>query len=142
MLNRAILIGRFTRDPELRSTPQGINTCSFTLAVDRNYVKPGAEKQADFITCVAWRQTAEFISKYFRKGNLVAVEGSIQTRSWDDNEGKRRYATDVVISQAYFVESKKEAAAVSSTSAESLPSPYGDLPEPIAPLGTDDDLPF
>ena len=74
MLNKAILIGRFTRDPELRSTPQGVSTCSFSLAVDRNFVRQGEERKADFINCVAWRTTAEFISRYFHKGNLVAVE--------------------------------------------------------------------
>ena len=96
MLNKVILMGRFTRDPELRSTPQGISTCSFSIAVDRNFVRPGEERKADFINCVAWRQTAEFISKYFRKGSMVALEGSLQTRSWDDQDGKKRYATDVV----------------------------------------------
>lgn len=158
MLNKVILIGRFTRDPELRSTPQGTSTCSFSLAVDRNYAKAGGERQTDFINCVAWRQTAEFISKYFSKGNLVCVEGSIQTRSWKDNDGNNRYATEVVIDQVYFVESKKSAAA-SQESYSQVPyqqtqpaysqqqptfndSPFGSLPDPISPLGTDDDLPF
>ena len=99
MLNKVILMGRFTRDPELRSTPQGISTCSFSIAVDRNFVRPGEERKADFINCVAWRQTAEFISKYFKKGSMVALEGSIQTRSWDDQDGKKRYATDVVVTK-------------------------------------------
>lgn len=108
MLNKVILMGRFTRDPELRSTPQGVSTCSFALAVDRNFTREGEERKADFINCVAWRGTAEFISKYFHKGSMVALEGSIQTRSWDDNEGKKRYATDVVVSQIYFAESKKD----------------------------------
>ena len=162
MLNKVILIGRFTRDPELRSTPQGTSTCSFSLAVDRNYAKAGGERQTDFINCVAWRQTAEFISKYFAKGNLVCVEGSIQTRSWKDNDGNNRYATEVVVDQVYFVESKKSAAASAGNpysqepnysqpqfSQPSFPqsggfndSPFGDLPDPISPLGTDDDLPF
>ena len=108
MLNKVILMGRFTRDPELRSTPQGISTCSFSLAVDRNFVRQGEERKADFINCVAWRQTAEFISKYFRKGSMVALEGSIQTRSWDDQDGKKRYATDVVADEVLFVDSKKD----------------------------------
>ncbi len=127
MLNKVILMGRLTRDPELRSTPQGVSTCSFSLAIDRNFVKQGEERKADFINCVAWRQTAEFISKYFKKGSMVALEGSIQTRSWDDNEGKKRYATDVVVSQVYFAECKKD----------------GTPPMPeIPPMGQDDDLPF
>lgn len=154
MLNKVILIGRFTRDPELRSTPSGVSTCSFSLAVDRNYASQNGERQTDFINCVAWRRTAEFISKYFAKGNLVCVEGSIQTRSWKDNDGNNRYATDVVVDQTYFVESKKSAQAssgdaqYSNYSGYSQPapsfnnSPFGDLPDPISPLGTDDDLPF
>lgn len=125
MLNKVILMGRLTRDPELRSTPQGVSTCSFSLAVERNF-KNGEERKADFINCVAWRQTAEFISKYFSKGSLVAVEGSIQTRSWVDNEGKTRYATDVIVGQVYFAESEKNATVV---------------PE-FTNMGEDDDLPF
>ncbi|MBQ8002433.1 MAG: single-stranded DNA-binding protein [Clostridia bacterium] len=144
MLNKVILIGRFTRDPELRSTPQGTSTCSFSLAVDRNYQSASGERQADFINCVAWRQTAEFISKYFQKGNMVCVEGSIQTRSWKDNEGNNRYATEVIVDRSYFVESKKSAQG--SASGMEAPvfndSPFGNLPDPISPLGTDDDLPF
>lgn len=143
MLNKVILIGRFTRDPELRSTPQGVSTCSFSLAVDRNYQSAGGERQTDFINCVAWRQTAEFISKYFQKGNLICVEGSIQTRSWKDNDGNNRYATDVVVDRSYFVESKKSAQSAPSMEAPMFnDSPFGNLPDPISPLGTDDDLPF
>ena len=141
MLNKVILMGRFTRDPELRSTPQGISTCSFSIAVDRNFVRAGEERKADFINCVAWRQTAEFISKYFRKGSMVALEGSIQTRTWDDQDGKKRYATDVVVSQVYFAESKRDS---QSAGEDSFPQAldFGSLPEPISPMGTDDDLPF
>lgn len=106
MLNSVNLIGRFTRDPELRTTPNGISTCSFTIAVDRNFTRQGEERKADFINCVAWRQTAELISRYFKKGNLIALEGSIQTRNWDDNEGKRHYATEVVVDRVHFVESR------------------------------------
>ena len=106
MLNSVNLIGRFTRDPELRSTPNGVSTCSFTIAVDRNFVRQGEERKADFINCVAWRQTAELISRFFKKGNLIALEGSIQTRNWEDNEGKRHYATDVVVDRIHFVESR------------------------------------
>ena len=106
MLNSVNLIGRFTRDPELRSTPSGVSTCSFTIAVDRNFARQGEERKADFINCVAWRQTAELISRFFKKGNLIALEGSIQTRNWDDNEGKRHYATEVVVDRIHFVESR------------------------------------
>lgn len=145
MLNKVILIGRFTRDPELRSTPQGTSTCSFSLAVDRNYQSASGERQADFINCVAWRQTAEFISKYFQKGNAICVEGSIQTRSWKDNDGNNRYATEVVVDRSYFVESKRsvqESTAPSMGAPQFNDSPFGNLPDPISPLGTDDDLPF
>ena len=143
MLNKVILMGRFTRDPELRSTPQGISTCSFSIAVDRNFVRQGEERKADFINCVAWRQTAEFISKYFRKGNMVALEGSIQTRTWDDPDGKKRYATDVVVNQVYFAESKRDSqSSMGGDDAFASAGDFGSLPEPISPMGTDDDLPF
>lgn len=142
MLNKVILMGRFTRDPELRSTPQGVSTCAFSIAVDRNFVRQGEERKADFINCVAWRQTAEFISKYFKKGNMVALEGSIQTRSWDDQDGKKRYATEVIVSQVYFAESKRESQGYSTEESFSQVNDFGSLPEPISPMGTDDDLPF
>jgi len=143
MLNKVILMGRFTRDPELRSTPQGISTCAFSIAVDRNFVRQGEERKADFINCVAWRQTAEFISKYFKKGNMVALEGSIQTRSWDDQDGKKRYATDVVVNQVYFAESKRDSqSSMGGDDSFAAASDFGSLPEPISPMGTDDDLPF
>ena len=142
MLNKVILMGRFTRDPELRSTPQGISTCAFSIAVDRNFVRQGEERKADFINCVAWRQTAEFISKYFKKGSMVALEGSIQTRSWDDNEGKKRYATEVIVNQVYFAESKRDAQSEPIGSDAYAASDFGALPDPISPMGTDDDLPF
>ena len=142
MLNKVILMGRFTRDPELRSTPQGVSTCAFSIAVDRNFVRQGEERKADFINCVAWRQTAEFISKYFKKGNMVAIEGSIQTRSWDDQDGKKRYATEVIVSQVYFAESKRDTQGYSTEESFSQANDFGSLPEPISPMGTDDDLPF
>ena len=135
MLNKVILMGRLTRDIELRSTPQGTSTCSFSLAVNRNFVREGEERKADFINCVAWRQTAEFISKYFSKGSLMALEGSIQTRSWEDDDGKTRYATEVIVSQVYFAESKKDR--------QSNTSDASSLPEGFSPMGNDDDdLPF
>ena len=142
MLNKVILMGRFTRDPELRSTPQGVSTCAFSIAVDRNFVRQGEERKADFINCVAWRQTAEFISKYFKKGSMVALEGSIQTRSWDDTDGKKRYATEVIVSQVYFAESKRDAQSDAIGSDSYASNDFGSLPDPISPMGTDDDLPF
>lgn len=136
MLNKVILMGRLTRDPELRSTPQGVSTCSFSIAVDRNFVREGEERKADFINCVAWRQAAEFISKYFKKGNMVALEGSIQTRSWDDQDGKKHYVTEVIVSQVYFAERKADG---QSNTADDAPLPMLDG---FAPMGQDDDLPF
>lgn len=102
MLNRAILMGRLTADPDLRQTPNGVSVATFSLAVNRNYNKD----QTDFINIVAWRQTADFVSRYFKKGQLVAVEGSIQTRSYTDKQGNKRTAFEVVADQVYFAESK------------------------------------
>ena len=105
MLNTVILMGRLTRDPELRQTPQGISVAQFSLAVDRNYSK-GEEKQTNFINITAWRNTADFVSKYFTKGQLVAVRGRLQTRTWQDQNGQKRYAVDVVADEVFFAESK------------------------------------
>ncbi len=105
-LNKVILMGRLTADPELKTTPSGVCVTNFTLAVDRR--GKGEDKQTDFISCRARRQTAEFIAKYFRKGNQIAVVGELQTRSWTDGNGQKRYATDVVVSEASFCESKKD----------------------------------
>ena len=100
-MNRVILMGRLTADPELRTTPQGTSVTRFTIAVDRRFAQEG-QQQADFISCVAWRQTAEFICRHFHKGKMIAVEGQIQSRSWDDEHGKRQYATEVNVENAYF----------------------------------------
>ena len=108
MLNIVALMGRLTADPELRTTPSGVSVCRFTLAVDRNYAKAGTERQADFISCVAWRQQAEFISRYFVKGQLVAVNGSIQTGSYTDNNGNKRYTTDVVVDNVNFTGDRRD----------------------------------
>ena len=142
MINTVAIMGRLTYDPELRSTPSGVSVIRFQVACDRNYQRAGAERQADFIDCVAWRQTAEFISKYFKKGSMVALEGSIQTRSWDDTDGKKRYATEVIVNQVYFAESKRDAQAEPIGSDSYAASDFGSLPDPISPMGTDDDLPF
>lgn len=107
-MNKVVLVGRLAKDPEIRSTANGISVCSFTVACDRRFVKPGEERKADFINCIAWRQAGESISKYFAKGHRIALEGSIQTRSWTDNEGKTRYATEVVVEQWEFAQSKSE----------------------------------
>ena len=106
-MNVVCLVGRLTADPELRQTPNGISVCSFSVAINRSFAGANGERQADFINCVAWRQTAEFISRYFRKGQNIGLNGSIQTRTYQDKDtGKNRTAFDVVINNAYFVESK------------------------------------
>lgn len=106
-LNKVILGGRLTADVELKTTPSGVAVCSFSLAVNR---KGGKDKpqEVDFINCTAWRGTAEFISKYFKKGSSLCVIGSIQVRSWTDQNGQKRYATDVIVDEALFVDSKSE----------------------------------
>lgn len=107
-LNKVILAGRLTSDVELKQTPSGVAVATFSLAVNRKFSKEG-EQQADFISCTAWRTTAEFISKYFRKGSALCIVGSIQTRSWSDQNGNKRYATEVVVDEAMFVESRNDA---------------------------------
>ena len=106
-MNRAILMGRLTKDVEMRQTPNGISVARFTLAVNRRFAKEG-QQQADFINCVAWRQTGEFIARYFKKGSMIAVVGSIQSRSWDGQDGKKQYATEVNVEEAYFTGEKSE----------------------------------
>ena len=102
-LNKVVLSGRLTSKPELKVTTSGINVCSFSIAIKRR----GAE-ESDFINCQAWRKTAEFISQYFDKGNAICVTGSIQTRSWKDNNGNKKYATEVVVDEAMFVDSRND----------------------------------
>ena len=152
MLNTAILMGRLTADPELRHTPSNVAVTSFTLAVDRSYVKAGSERQADFIDVVAWRSTAEFVCRYFRKGQLVAVQGSIQTRTYQDKQGNNRKAVEIVADQVHFAEPKRDSSGGNYqggnyqggyTPKESEPAAYasGDTGD-FAEIPTDDDLPF
>lgn len=107
-MNKAILVGNLTRDPEQRTTPSGVSVTSFTVAVTRRYKSQGGTQQADFINCVAWRSTAEFIAKYFTKGSRIGIVGTIQTRTYDDQNGVRRYVTEVVVDEAEFVTSKAQ----------------------------------
>lgn len=106
MINRVVLVGRMTRDPELRRTQQGDAVTSFTLAVNRNYTKDG-QQQADFINCIVWRKLAENVERYCSKGSLVGVEGRIQTRSYDNQQGQRIYVTEIVCDSVQFLETKK-----------------------------------
>lgn len=108
MLNRIIIMGRMVRDPELRSTTTGTPVASFTLAVDRDFKPKDGEKATDFIDCVAWRSTAEFVSKYFSKGRMAIVEGRLQIREWTDKEGNKRRTAEVVADQVCFGDSKKD----------------------------------
>ena len=109
MLNHIVIMGRLTRDPELRRTASGVAVASFTLAVDRDYSgKDGGEKETDFIDCVAWRQTGEFVSKYFTKGRMAVASGRLQVRKWKNKDGENRYSTEVLADHVYFGDSKKE----------------------------------
>lgn len=108
MLNHITIMGRLTRDPELRSTQNGTSVASFTVAVDRDYQPGGSEKQTDFIECVAWRGTGEFVSKYFRKGSMIVVAGRLQSRKWQDRDGNNRISWEVVADSVYFCESRKD----------------------------------
>jgi len=134
-MNKVILMGRLTKDPELKyTTANNTAVCSFTLAVNRKFTKQGEEKKADFINCQSWAKTAEFVAKYFTKGSQVAIVGRIETRTWDDNEGKKHYVTEVIVEDTYFADSKK---------GEGTPSqkPTGAQGDGFYPL-EDDDLPF
>ncbi len=102
MLNRVILMGRITQDLDLRTTAGGQSVLTFNIAVDRNFVKQGEERQADFITCVAWRQQAEFINRYFSKGRLIAIEGNLRSRTYEDKNGTKHYVTEVYVDQVSF----------------------------------------
>ena len=156
-MNKAILVGRLTANPELRATPSGANVCSFSVAVDRRFVRQGEERKADFINCVAWNKTAEFISNYFTKGRFIGIVGSIQTRDWTDQNGNKRYATEVIVEEAYFTEGKASSGGA-GTAMSQQPSRYDNsfnqspssgafdsgLPDggDFAVGVSDDDLPF
>ncbi|MNB74360.1 Single-stranded DNA-binding protein ssb [compost metagenome] len=121
MLNRVILIGRLTRDPELRYTPQGVAVTQFTLAVDRPFTSQGGEREADFIPVVTWRQLAETCANYLRKGRLTAVEGRIQVRNYENNEGKRVYVTEVIADNVRFLESTQNREGGNASGGGSMP---------------------
>ena len=144
MLNHITLMGRLVRDPELRRTGSGVAVASFRIAVDRDYSpKDGGERKADFIDCVAWRQTGEFISKYFTKGRMIVVDGRLEMRDWTDKDGHKRRSAEVIVENAYFGDSKRD------TEQTSAPANYGSYATPAAPASDfavleDDDaqLPF
>lgn len=142
-MNKVILMGRLTADPQLKQTANGIQLCNFSIAVNRRFAKEG-QQLADFINCTSWRQTAEFICKYFKKGNMIAAVGNIQTRCWEDENKNKQYATNVVVEEVYFTGSKAEAQGNQQSSelhsAEPNFDDFGDME--LSDMGTDDDLPF
>lgn len=143
MLNRVCLLGRLVADPELRTTSSGISVTSFTVAVNRAYVKSGAEREADFIDVVAWRNTAEFVCKYFHKGQLVALEGSLQTRTYTDRDGNKRKAVEVVADNVYFAEPKRDGYSQPNDSFQApAPSFSSGSSSDFEEIAGDDDLPF
>ena len=138
--NKVIIGGRLTGDPELKTTPNGVSVTSFTIAVNRK-VKDG-EQAADFINVTAWRNTAEFITRYFKKASSICVVGSLQNRNWTDKDGNKRYATEVVADEAYFVDAKNEAPAAPVQAADYVPAAYtGEAPQ-FEEIGAEEDLPF
>ena len=144
-MNKVILMGRLTRDPEVRyTTTNNTLVASFSLAVNRRFARQGEERQADFINIVAWDKTGEFCSKYFKKGQQVGVVGRIQTRNYDDKDGKKVYVTEVIAEEAYFADTKREAEAnpfATQNAAVDAPFNPATAPSEFTPV-TDDDLPF
>lgn len=147
MINNVVIMGRFVSTPELKYTSSQTEVTSFTLAVERSYARQGEQRQTDFINCVAWRNTAEFISKYFQKGSMIAVTGSIQTRNYEDKNGNKRTAVEVLVDQASFCGSKAETGTGNFNQSYAPPQPVapsfstgsdGDFEE----ISGDDDLPF
>lgn len=134
MLNKIVIMGRFTKDADLRATQSGKNVASFTVAVDRDFKGPNGDKETDFINCVAWQGTADFVSKFFKKGSMAVIEGRLQIRPYQTEDGQKRTAAEVVVSNIYFGESKKD-------TANNTPiAPTGDI-DGFVPVD-DGDLPF
>ena len=146
-MNICALTGRFTTDPELKTTQSGVSVTSFCLAVDRKYQPQGEERKADFVDVVAWRNTADFICKYFSKGSMIAIEGEIQTRTFEDKNGNKRKATEIVVSNVSFCGSIGSKSNNNSTEIENDPLPafadkLGNMDFNEVPDASDDDLPF
>ena len=133
-MNKVELVGRLTKDPEIRLTNNQTQFCGFTLAVDRRFKDANGERQADFINCVAWKERAVFIQKYFHKGNRIGICGSIQTRTYDDNDGKKVFVTEVLVDEIEFVESASKTETAPTTA-----TPEVKVTEPEEPVG---ELPF
>ena len=137
MLNHITIMGRLTRDPELRRTGSGVAVASFTVAGDRDFSgRDGGEREPDFIDCVAWRQTGEFISKYFTKGRMIVVDGRLEMRDWTDKEGNKRTSAEINVANAYFGDSKRDGDNSGSYSGPAAPA-YGIYSAPAAPAASD-----
>ena len=136
MFNLVVLTGRLTADPELKTTPNGTNVTTFAIAVERRY-RSGEERQTDFINIVAWQKTAEFITKYFKKGNLIGIEGSIQTRRYQDKNGNNRTVFEVIANNVQFVESKREAGTEGASFSNADVNDFAEME-----TDDDSDLPF
>lgn len=136
-LNYTVLQGRLTKDVELRQTQSGTAVCQFSIAVNRDYKDESGDTPADFINCVAWKQTAEFLSRYFKKGQELIVEGGIQTRTYTDNNNTKHYVTEVNVTRARFCGPKQE----NTTAGTYIPDAYKSQPD-MQPVDNDDDLPF
>ena len=155
-MNKIILVGRLTKDPEVRTTSAGFNTVNFTVAVNRNFKNKEGNYDADFLPCVAFRSTADFVSKFFKKGNMISLEGRVQTRNYDAQDGTKRYVTEVVVDNVEFVGGKNEGSSSSNTDYVDAPSeaPIDEMPEYDIPTSdpyenydkevslSDNDLPF
>ena len=141
-MNKVELVGRLTRDPELRTTANGVSVCSFTVAVNRRFRNAQGEYEADFINCVAWRQSAELLAKYFTKGRMVGIVGSIQTRNYE-KVGQRVYVTEVSVEEVHFVESRNASGDAPSAPTMTHSEPSFDMDSGfVAMPSADDDLPF
>ena len=155
MINRVVLMGRLVADPELKTTASGVSVTTFRIAVDRSYVKSGEERQADFFDIVAWRYTAEFICKHFRKGSLIAIDGQLQSRTYQANDGSKRYVVEVVADNASFTGERRDASAsyggysqggfnqpAPQTFQEQAPAYSNGSSQDFMEVQLDDDLPF
>ncbi|MBQ4208488.1 MAG: single-stranded DNA-binding protein [Clostridia bacterium] len=143
MINSVVLMGRLVADPELRTTTTGKSVCTFRIAVDRSYVRQGEQRQADFITCVAWEQTGNFISRYFTKGSMIAVAGSIQTRNYEDKNGQKRTAFEVNVREASFTGSKADSGTQAAPAAPAqAPAYQSAATNDFEEITDDEDLPF
>ena len=152
MLNIVAIMGRLVYDPELKTTPQGTSVCSFRIACDRSYSKPGEQRQADFIDVVAWRQSAEFVSKHFQKGSMIAIEGSLQTRQYQDKNGNNRTAVEVVANNISFAGAKRQDSQSASSYEQQTFNPVQQAKaqtgfaqgsaDDFAVISDNDDLPF